>query len=170
MKSINDHSGQELQWVHPNVLRSEYELRAGDELLARLSYKGALTSQVRAETADGSWVIDRKGLRQVITVLPLGAHTELATIKRGMSGQATLLFPDGREYAWQCTSFWRDVWTWLNHEGSPLLHLKRGAHVQLEPAAQDIPELALLTILGWYLHKQQEEEGAFVATNVPIIG
>ena len=42
--------------------------------------------------------------------------------------------------------------------------------MQLEPAAQDIPELALLTILGWYLHKQQEEEGAFVATIVPIIG
>ena len=79
MKSINNYSGQDLQRVHPNVLRSEYELRAGDELLARLSYKGALTSQVRAETADGSWVIERKGLRQAITVLPLGAHIELAT-------------------------------------------------------------------------------------------
>src|SRR5205823_3726418 len=132
----NDYIGQELQWVHPNLLSSEYELRAGDEVLARLHWKGGLTSRVLAETADGSWAIERKGIRQTITVLALDAYTELATITRGMSGQATLLLADGREYRWQSTSFWRDVWTWVNSEGTPLLHLKRGAHVQIESAAQ----------------------------------
>jgi hypothetical protein len=169
MKSINDYSGQELQWVHPNLLTAQYDLRAGDEVLARLHWKGALTSQVVAETADGSWVIERKGIRQIITVVALDVQTELATIKSGMSGQATLLFADGREYRWQCTSFWRDVWTWVNTEGTSLLHLKRGAKVHLEPAAQGLPDLALLTALGWYLHKQQEEEAA-IAAIVPIIG
>ena len=169
MKSINDYSGQELQWTHPNLLSSEYELRAGEEVLARLHWKGALTSRVHAETADGSWVVERKGIRQTITVLALDAYTELATITRGMSGQATLLLADGREYRWQSTSFWRDVWTWVNSEGTPLLHVKRGAHVQLESAAHDLPDLALLTTLGWYLHKQQEEE-ASIAAIVPIIG
>ena len=114
-------------------------------------------------------MIERKGIRQTITVLALEAQTELATITRGMSGQATLLFADGPEYRWQCTSFWRDVWTWVNNEGTPLLHVKRGAHVQLESAAHDLPDLALLTTLGWYLHKQQEEE-ASIAAIVPIIG
>lgn len=169
MKSINDYSGQELQWVHPNLLSAEYELRAGDELLARLHWKGAFTSRVHGETADGSWVIERRGIRQTITVLALDAQTELATIKRGMSGQAKLLLADGRQYTWQCTSFWRDVWTWVNTEGTPLLHVKRGVHVQLEPAAQGLPDLALLTTLGWYLHKQQAEEAA-IAAIVPIIG
>src|SRR5205085_1206053 len=169
MKSINDYSGQELQWVHPNRLRAEYELRAGEEVLARLHWKGALTSRVLAETADGSWAIERKGITQSITVLALDADRELATITRGISGQATLLFADGREHRWQSTSFWRDVWTWVNSEGTPLLHLKRGAHVQLEPAAQGLPELVLLTALGWYLHKQQEEEAA-IASIVPMIG
>jgi hypothetical protein len=169
MKSINDYSAQELQWVHPNLLSAEYELRAGDEVLARLHWKGALTARVHAETADGSWMIERKGFRQTITVLAPDAHTELATIKRGMSGQATLLFADGREYRWHCTSFWHDVWTWINNEDTPLLHLKRGVQVHLEPAAQGLPDLALLTALSWYLHKQQEEETT-IAAIVPIIG
>jgi hypothetical protein len=55
-------------------------------------------------------------------------------------------------------------------EGTPLLHLKRGADVQLESAARDLPELALLTTLGWYLHKQQEEEAAAVTSIVLIMG
>jgi hypothetical protein len=169
LKSINDCIGQELQWIHSNVFSSEYELRAGDELFARFHWKGAFSSQVIAETTNGNWKIKQKGMSQTITVLSLDSQTELATIKRSMSGQATLLTPDDREYKWQCTSFWRDVWTWLNNEGTTLLHLTRGSRVQLEPAAQNLPDLALLTALGWYLHKQQEEE-ATVASIVPIIG
>jgi hypothetical protein len=169
LKSINDCIGQELQWIHSNVFSSEYELRAGDELFARFHWKGAFSSQVIAETTNGNWKIKQKGMSQTITVLSLDSQKELATIKRSMSGEATLLTPDGRGYKWQCTSFWRDVWTWLNNEGTSLLHLIRGSRVQLEPAAQDLSDLALLTILSWYLHKRQEEE-ATVASIVPIIG
>jgi hypothetical protein len=169
MKPINGFIDQELRWVHPQLRRREYELRAGDEVLARLSYTGALSSQVRAETSAGLWMFERKGQHQAITILALGAHTELANVKRGMNGQATLLFPDGREYRWQCSSFWHDAWLWLNEEGTPLLHLKRGVDVQIEPAARDLPELALLATLGWYLYKQQEEVAASVAAIVPII-
>src|SRR6516164_3030247 len=90
MKSINECIGQELRWVKPQLRRREYELRAGDEVLARLSYKGAFSSRVRAETADGLWMFERKGPRQVITILALDEHTEPASVKRGMNGQATL--------------------------------------------------------------------------------
>jgi hypothetical protein len=169
MKSLNEFIGQELQWVRPHLLRSEYELRAGDELLARIYLKGAFKSQVYVESADGHWMIERKGLRQTISILLPDTYTELATIKRGRSDQATLFFPDGREYRWQRTSFWHDGWTWLNNEGTPLLHVKRGAHIQLEPAAQGLPELALLITLGWYLHKQQQEEAATIAAIVPPV-
>ncbi|HLH63913.1 MAG TPA: hypothetical protein VKV20_19720 [Ktedonobacteraceae bacterium] len=169
MKSINECIGEELQWVHPHLLRAEYELRAGDEVLVSLSYSGAFSSQARAEAADGLWVFERKNLSRTITVLALDTRTELASVKRGMSGHSTLLFPDGREYRWQCSSFWHTVWTWFDQEGRPLLHLKRGKHVQLEPDACDLHDLALLTTLGWYLYKQQEEEAATAAAIVPVI-
>jgi len=169
MKTINEYKNQELQWFHPNKFNGVYELRGGDEVFALFQLKGAFGSQIVAETANGNWIIKRKGLGQTITILDLASQTEQATIKRGMSGQSTLLTLDGREYRWCCTSFWRDVWTWLNNEDTPLLHLIRGSRVQLEPAAHDLPDLALLATIGWYLHKIQEEE-ATVAAIVPIIG
>ena len=169
MKSINEYEDQELQWIHSNKFQGEYELRGGDEVFTRFHLKGPCGSQIVAETAHGNWIIKRKSFGQSITILDLDSQSELATIKRGMSGQSTLLTTDGREYRWRCTSFWRDVWTWLNNEDTPLLRLIRGSRVQLEPAAQDLPDLALLATLGWYLHKQQEEE-ATVAAIVPIIG
>ena len=169
MKSLNEWSGEELQWVHPHLLKSEYELRAGDEVFARISVKGALNSQVSVETAESHWMIERKGLHQTIRVLLPDTGAVLATIKHTGSDRATLDFPDGRKYRWQRSSFWHDVWTWLDIEGLPLLHLKGGKHIQLEPAALGLPELALLITLGWYLHKQKEQEAATIAASVPTV-
>ena len=169
MKTMNEYKDQELQWLHPNKFKGEYELRGGDEVFARFHLNGTFGSQIVAETANGNWIIQRKGFSQSITILDLDSQSELAAIKRSMSGQSTLHTLDGREYRWRCTSFWRDVWTWLNNEDIPLLHLVRGSRVQLEPVAHDLPDLALLATIGRYLHKQQEEE-ATVAAIVPIIG
>ena len=169
MKSLNEYSGQELQWVHPHLLRSEYELRFGNEVLARIFVKGAFGTMVYIDTADSHWMIELKGLHPTMRVLLPDTGAELATIKHEGSDRATIVFPDGREYRWQRSSFWHDDWTWLNNEGAPLLHVKGKAHIQLEPAAQGLPELALLIALGWYLHKQQEKKAATIAASVPVV-
>jgi hypothetical protein len=168
MKSINDYKDQELRWVRPNKFKGEYELRGGDEVFIRLHPQGAWGSQFIAETANGNWTIKRKGFGQTITIQTEDGQSELASIKRGMSGQSTLVTYDSHKYSWRCTSFWRDIWTWFNDEDTPLLHLTRGSRIQLETAAYDLPDLALLATIGWYLHKQQEEE-ATVAAVVPVI-
>jgi hypothetical protein len=169
MKTINKYKNQELQWIHPHKFKGEYELCGGDEVFVRLHLNGACGSQMSAETANGNWIIKRKGFGQTISILALDSQSELATIKRGMSGQSILLTLDGSEYRWRCTSFWRDIWTWFNNEDTHLLDLIRGSPLQLKPAAHDLPDLALLATIGWYLHKQQEEE-ATVAVIVPVIG
>ena len=169
MKSLNEWNGQELLWVHPHLLRSEYELRAGDEVLACISVKRAFGTKISLETADGHWMIERKGLHQMMRVLLPDTGTELAIIKREGNDRATFIYPDGREYRWQNSSFWHDDWIWLNLEETPLIHVKGGVHIQLEPAAQGLPELALLITLGWYLHKQQEQEAATIAATVPTV-
>src|SRR5574340_1544347 len=151
MKSINEYKEQELRWVHPDKFKGEYELRGGDKVFIHLHPNGAWGSQIVAETANGSLIIKRKGLGQTVTILEQESQSDLATIKRGMSGQSTLFTLDGREYRWRCTSFWRDIWTWFNNEDTPLLHLVRGSRIQLEPVAHDLPDLALLATVGWYL-------------------
>src|SRR5437763_11959778 len=102
MKSIHEYNNQELQWVHPNKFKGEYELRGGDEVFVRFHLNGASGSQIVAETADGNWIIKRKGFGQNVTIVAFDSQTELA--------------------------------------------------------AHDLPDLAMLTTTGWYLHKQQEEE------------
>ena len=168
MKSINEYTDHELQWIQPKKFRGEYELRGGYEVFVRLHRDGAWGSQIVAESANGSWILKRKSFGQTIAILDFEAKSELAIVKRGMGGQSTLRTLDSREYSWRCTSFWRDVWAWFNNEDTLLLQLMRGSRVQLEPTAHDVPDLALLAMLGWYLHKQQEEE-ATVAAVVPVI-
>lgn len=171
MKPISVFFGHELQWVHPRWLSNVYELQGGDELLATVRLEGPFRSRALVETVEGGWTIERKGVRQTIRIMQNGSQEEAATVKRGMSGKVTLLFPDERGFQWCCTSFWRDVWSWCTNEGTPLLHLTRGSRVQLEPAARELPEpeLALLTTLGWYLHKLQEEDAASTSYIVPVI-
>jgi hypothetical protein len=53
-----------------------------------------LSSQVRAETAEGTWMFEHKGQHQTITILRLEAHTELASVKRGMQVSVCSLFYD----------------------------------------------------------------------------
>jgi hypothetical protein len=177
MNSFYEHIGQELRWVRPNRRRGDYELRAGEEALVRISYEGEHRGRVRVEGGGGGWVIELKGLAQSIKVSPVDARAgeEAPSIARGLTGWATVRFPDGRTFRWQCTSFWRGIWTWVDSAGTPLLQQKRGALVQVEPAAQELAgersaDLALLAALGWFLHKQQELSAAYSGSIVPIIG
>ena len=56
MKSIHEYNDQELQWIHPNKFKGEYELRGGDEIFARFHLVGANGShQIVAETLNGNW-------------------------------------------------------------------------------------------------------------------
>ena len=170
MKPLNDLSSNELRWVRPKRQRHIYELRSEDEVLATVNWKGASSASALVESANGSWTITRHGLAQTITIKETNAQIDLAAIKRGITGNVILSLPDGRAFCWRCTSFWRSIWSWEDADGRPLLHLKRGTSVQLEAGAQDVPELAVLLTLGWYLYKQQQEEAAFVGAIVAITG
>jgi hypothetical protein len=169
MQPIKDYIGQELHWISSKLPDRKYELRAGDAILARVQNQGRVALLI--DTANGSWIFERRGMRRIITIQQQETRQEPVTIKQGINGNAQLLFPDGREYKWQGTSFWRDTWVLLNPEGAPLLHLKKSSLAQLEPVAASEPDLALLTTLCWYLRrlkKQSDEEIAAVSV-IPSI-
>ncbi len=170
MKPLNDLSSNELCWVRPKRKGQIYELRSQDEVFATVTWKGCSTAAVLVESASGNWTITRQGLTQTIRIKDTSSQMDLAAVKQGISGNVTLSTADGRAFFWRCRSFWRGIWSWDDAAGRPLLHIKRSSSVQLEGGAQDLPELALLLTLGWYLYKQQDEETAFVGAMVAIIG
>ena len=170
MKSVNALPGNELRWVRPKGQRHIYELRSEDEVFVTVNWRGASNASALVESANGSWTITQHGLARTISMKDTSSHMDLAAIKRGITGSVTLALPDGRIFRWRCTSFWRSIWSWVDADGRPLLHLKRGTSVQLEAGAQDLPGLAVLLTLGWYLFKLQQEEAAFVGTIVASMG
>jgi hypothetical protein len=59
MKKINELAGGELVWVQLARLKQEFELRAGDDVIATLRWQRS--SLAIAETADQSWTFKREG-------------------------------------------------------------------------------------------------------------
>jgi hypothetical protein len=171
MRSIREAAGQTLRWTQPRALSREYELRAGDEVLATLRWQKAFGSLALAEAADGTWTFKRSGfLRPKVTVRLPGSEAEVAVFKPSWGGEGTLRFSEGRPYQWVNTSFWRSEWAFASEGSEPLIHFKlefaffkHAAEVKVEPGAFAVPDLALLTVLGWYLMLLLSEDAAGAA-------
>jgi hypothetical protein len=170
--------GRALHWMQPSVLKREFELLCGNEVVGTLRWQKAFGSLALAEGADGAWTFKRSGfLRPKVTVRPAGSETEAAVFKPSWGGEGTLSFSDGRCYQWHHTSFWHSEWAFTNEAGEPLVHFKpdfalfkHAAEVTLEPSAVSVPDLSLLTLLGWYLMVLMSEDAGGAAATVVMAG
>ena len=153
-------SGQEMFWRQPQALRYEFELRASDKaLLATLRWQTALGSLALAVTAEGRWIFQQTGFwRRAVTVRRADETAKVATFVPHWNGSGTLYLTAGRTLRWRPGDVWLSRWLWRDDSGAPLLTIgaKRGvlrlaAPVIIAPAAMDLPELDILTTLGWYL-------------------
>ena len=168
MKPIHEAANQNLQWTRANWWKRAFELHSGDEVLAKF-YPQKETHSMIGEAADGRWSFKRRSFWNAdIVITDSASQTEIAHVKRGRD--KSLAFSDGRLFTFQKNSFWRNEWVWLNNEGTPLIHFQHGKHLILEPLALSLPELSLLTIVGWYLMVlQQEADSASTAAIVAVI-
>ena len=168
MKAIREAAGQDLQWRGNKVglfAEEEFELRAGDEILALLHAREKGADWTRGEAADGRWALQSRniGSGEVLVITEPDSQAEIAVVKRGRKhglfqrDNDYLAFSDGRIVMWKKVSQWHDEWDWVDSNGGPLMHFQRGHHVVIESLAFALPELSLLVIVGWYLMILQEE-------------
>jgi hypothetical protein len=164
--------GQDVFWRRPHVLRHEFELRAGGEaLLATLRWQTALGSLALAVTAEGRWTFQQIGFwRRAVTVRRADETVEIATFVPHWNGSGTLRLTDGRTLRWRPGDVWLSRWLWRDDSGAPLLTIgaRRGvlrlaAPVTITPAALTLPELDILTTLGWYLLVLRSRETVAIA-------
>ena len=166
MSFLRDFIGQTLQWKRPRFFSSTYELHAGDQILATISRAG--TTRAIAEAEGQQWVFQREGLRKLL-VYPGGPQASdeplqpLASIQPGWSWSGDLTFDDGRVSTWTRTGNWRPTWSWRGPGDKLLLIFKKGRLLEIAPAASDLPDLALLSLLGLYLILLMEEEDTTTA-------
>lgn len=158
MKKIAEVIGRELKWEQPSTWKMEYELRAGEQLIATLRFRSSFGTFATAESADGCWTFKRVGFWQGrATVHECGSETEIALFRNNTwSGGGTLELPDGRKFP-ATTNFWQTKLEFQNESGSTLLQFKSGgllhlsATVEIDPSAVSSAELPLMVMLGWYL-------------------
>ena len=157
MKKINEFAMGELLWIQPARLKSEFELRAGEEILGSLRFQRS--SLAAGETADQSWTFKREGFwHPRITVRVPGSDDNVATFQPGWAGGGTLELQPGRQLRFVAANFWHSQWDWVDAQSQPLVHfkshqglLKVEGEVTVEAGAMKSPELPLLVVLGWYL-------------------
>jgi hypothetical protein len=177
MKAIRECAGQPLLWAQPKAAKQQFELRAGDEVLAVMTWPSGWRTGATAETAEGIWSFKRQGFRQQVAIESGASNAPVPMLKRGWTGNATLSFPDGHSYLWKRQGFWGVKRLWTTAEGMPLLSikskagfLKTGGEVEIAPLGAELPELALLASLGWYLIIMEMRDASATAASTAAIG
>lgn len=167
MNQISLYTGQTVKWIQPSSFHMEYELLAGEDLLATLRFRSSLGTLATAETAAGCWTFKRVGFWQTrLTVRDCGLEQDIAVFKNNTwSGGGALEFNDGRSYR-ATTNFWQTNLEFKNEKDETLLNFhSRGffhfsANVDIAPEAAELVELPLLITLGWYLIVMMQQDAA----------
>src|SRR5438445_8993602 len=126
VKRIRECANQSLKWTQPSAFQREYELRAGDDLLATLRWQKTFGSLAVAASADGTWTFKRSGFLspKVIVRVP-GSESDVAVLQPSWRGEGMLQGPEGRRYQWLNTSFWCSEWAFANEASDPRVRLNR---------------------------------------------
>lgn len=156
MKAIADFTGLGLRWSQPAGLERAYELRAGEELLATLRFRGG--SLAEAETVDGVWTLNRQGfLRPQVTVRRPGSESDVAVFRPYWTGGGELVAGVGAGLEFVSANFWNSEWVWRDANQLLVTYrephglLKANAAVEIAAEARQLTTIGLLTVLGWYL-------------------
>ena len=156
MQPIHAIRSQTLIWQQCQPDQRAYELRADGQVFATLRWLKAFGSLAQADTQVGHWTFKRVGFwRPRVTVREIGATSDILIFEPSLSGSGTIDLPQTRQLRWSTSP--QRGWAWHALTGKPLLHFsaddaaaQRG-QVTLEPGALQLPDLALLIPLGWYL-------------------
>jgi hypothetical protein len=159
MKQLSEVRDRELKWIQPQALKQEFELLAGDEVVATLRFKTAFGTLATAESAEGCWTFKRVGFwHPRVTIRACGDETDLAVfMNRTWNNGGTLEFPDGRRYLADL-NFWATRYEFATETGEVVMRFTSiggfahfSAKVDVMPDFARQIEMPWLIMLGWYL-------------------
>lgn len=169
MKSIRE-AGPHLTWSHPDPLRRDFELRANGEVYGTLTWeRDDAGSLATATTTEGSWTFKRLGyLQPHVTIREVASGRTVARFDAQWNGPGVLHLVDGRTVRFEA-NFWLAEWDWVAASGEHVVKFKRDfsagrreGHAHLSKTGDEVPNLAVLVLLGWYLLVLMAEDSATV--------
>ncbi len=173
---IAAYHGQELKWLQPNTMKMEYELRSGDDVVARLVFRSSFGTLANTTSEDGCWTFKRIGFFQTrVTIRECDSEKDLAVFKNNTwSDGGTLVMADGRKLL-ASTNFWNTEYDFKTENGDMVVRFKKiggvlhiSSMVEFGPGFANYMEAPWIVMLGWYLTvmMQMDTTAAVMATTV----
>lgn len=158
MKPVELAFEHEWTWNRPHVGRRHWELRSGTEVVATLDQVSLLGTHMAATTAAGTRDLRHEGwLRGRIRITDAAGAT-LAVFHPSWFGRGRLVFEGGAVLEWARADFWGRRWAFRDGDGHDQVRFVRRPSwfrstttVEVSDAGRQRPELADLTLIGFYL-------------------
>jgi hypothetical protein len=170
-------TGPPLRWVQTSMMKMNYQLVRGNQVITTLRFKGFSGSLATVENADGSWTFKRTGFWQAREIiLASGSEREIATFRHNTwKGGGTLEFQGGRQIL-ATTNLWTTKLEFQEASGEILMRFKydsvwcTAATLGIQASALSAPETSWMVAFGWYLMvmMQMDASGAAVAAVSPV--
>jgi hypothetical protein len=164
MKALVDYT---LIWSQPKGMRSEYELRFGNDLVATLKFPKMLSSNAVAEGGDGSWEVERVGVFDTAIRIRRAGHEEfVATYTPRIFKSADVVQLEGGKTLELRHNFWRANYELRAETGEVLMELQsRGffkyfVDVKTYRKALQYEEWPSLVILVFYVMLMARRDAA----------
>lgn len=156
---------------------ANYELRSGEEVVARLRFRDPAGLVAIGEAAGGAWSLTDEGMvRPRIRIRSLADQGTLAVYKSRLPGlPGSLEFPDGRQLCWRRLGLRVAAHRFEDAQGTPVVvvrcRCKRSwlsgprvtkGLVEVESHAYGIADLIPLLMLAWYLIVVQQHSVRFL--------
>jgi hypothetical protein len=166
MKSLKEAGQEHLSWMQPKTTHQLFELRLKDDLFGTLVFPKSVGSLAQAETSEGRWTFKRVGFFSTrITVRKSGEENDIAAFKPNlMVTSGVLEFSNGNKYQWHSANFWETKFEFKDANGEIVVTFRSGvedpklkdwfktqARVEIAEHKNNLPELSIMILLGWYL-------------------
>ena len=166
--------GQPLRWIQTAAGVGDYELHAGNDLVATLRIHptyGLKSFAGTGESAGGCWTFSSAWGGGDVTIRACGTDYEVARFmyaEQNLSLGGMVELPGGRKILLVTTTNLMSrpaIREFQNESGETLVRFtstpgwaRRAATVLIQPIAASMPELSWMLMLGWYVMMEHASE------------
>jgi hypothetical protein len=158
MRSIHHLIDHPLTLLQPKIMKLQYELRFGDEIIAKVTFPKVLSKRAEVVTADGTWTISREGFfKRTIRAIREGeSHDSAVCSSNYWKDKTTIIFSDRTKYFVK-SNLWKSLTEIRKETGEVVISMKtegflrNTTRITMNRTAAITPALPLLVMLGIYL-------------------
>lgn len=172
MQRISSRLTGPMTWVHRGTWKSQFDLRAGDQPVAELSFNGTWRTVATAQSEDGCWTFKDEGfLHRRTMVRRCESDDVIATFFPGAwTSTGRLETKSGATYYFKSRPF-RSLTEVRAHpdDTTPLVTFRNEGfwrtrtRVELSASASSHPDVPLLVLFGYYFIVCQRRKAAVAA-------